>query len=237
MSSIHLAVFGAHAMDAEVMAGGLIAKATKLGHQVTIIHMTRGERGHPFKKPEEFAEQLEHEMVEAAQVLGADVKWMGYPAGTLPISDEIITKICHVIMEVKPTHIITHWRGSWHPRHVSTHYNVLAAVNKVTKEKGYFLRGLYYGENCEDLDGFNPTIYVDISDVKHIWFEALKKYELFRLSLKKTPNNMIIPYADYYNTISKIRGLEIEVPYAQAFMEERKIWDLSNDRVHVLLAL
>jgi len=42
MDRVHLVVIGAHAMDAEVMAGGLIAKGTKLGHKTTIIHMTLG---------------------------------------------------------------------------------------------------------------------------------------------------------------------------------------------------
>jgi len=234
MDRVHLVVIGAHAMDAEVMAGGLIAKVTKLGHKATIIHMTRGERGHPFKKPQEFAEQLDQEMIEAAQALGATVKWLGYPAGSLPIAAEVSDKIFHIIMEINPTHIITHWRGSWHPRHISTHYNVLNAVKKAIWEEQFQLKGLYYGENCEDLNGFNPTIYIDISDVKDIWFNALTKYELFRLSLK---NTNIIPYAGYYNIISKIRGFEAGVPYAQAFMEERKLWNFSDTQDHGLLAL
>jgi LmbE family N-acetylglucosaminyl deacetylase len=234
MKSVHIAVIGAHAMDAEVMAGGLIAKATRSGHKATLIHMTRGERGHPFKKPEEFAEQLDQEMIEAARVLGAEVKWLGYSAGNLPIADEVSDKIYQIIMEINPTHIITHWRGSWHPRHVSTHYNVLKAIKMAILRHKFQLKGLYYGENCEDLNGFNPTIYIDISDVKDIWFDALTKYELFRLSLK---NTNIIPYASYYNVISKIRGFEAGVPYAQAFMEERKLWNSLDIQEYAFLAL
>mgnify|MGYP003881837741 CR=1 FL=1 len=237
MKGIHLVVIGAHAMDAEVMAGGLIAKVTKLGHKATIIHMTRGERGHPFKKPEEFAEQLEQEMVEAARVLGANVIWLGYPAGSLPIADVISEKIYHIIMEINPTQIVTHWRGSWHPRHISTHYNVLNAVKKAVFNQKFQLNNLFYGENCEDLNGFNPTIYVDISDVKDIWFDALTKYELFRLSLNNTNNTNVIPYANYYNIMSRIRGLEAGVLYAQAFMEERKLWNFLDAQGYTLLAL
>ena len=194
---IHLAVFGAHAMDAEVMAGGLIAKLCETGHQATIVHMTRGERGHPDKESKEFGRQLQEEMEKAACILGADVRWLGYKGGDLPICDEVSEAVIETVMKIRPTHIITHWRGSWHPRHVSTHYNVLYAIEGLTRSRSTSLpsevTSLCYGENCEDLAGFNVMWYADISEVMDTWVKALSSYELYRLSRKG--DKRIIPYS------------------------------------------
>lgn len=229
---MHLVVIGAHCLDAEVMAGGVIAKVTSRGHKATIIHVTKGERGHPFKRPEEFGEQLNYEMKKAAQALGADVIWMGFPAGNLPISDSISAKLFDILVYLSPTHIITHWKGSWHPRHVSTHYNVIDAIKRALKHGKINLSGLYFGENCEDLMGFSPTLYIDISEVKELWLRALESYELFRLSRELKD---IIPYVGYYLTMAKIRGYEAGVPYAQAFMESKKIYDLGKEQYFIIV--
>ena len=225
-SKIHLAVFGAHAMDAELMAGGLIAKATSSGHKAIIIHLTRGERGHPTKSTAEFANQLDTEMARAARILGASQLWMGYTAGKLPVSEKIVAEVCNKIKEIRPTYVITHWRGSWHPRHVNTHYIVYRAVKKLLESGAEnSLQGLFYGENCEDLEGFNPKLYVEISkNIMDTWFRSVKEYELFRLSTDS--ETVTIPYLDYYTSMAKIRGLESGVSYAQAFMEEAKLFRL-----------
>ena len=50
-------VIGAHAGDAEVMAGATVLKHTRAGHQAVIVHMTLGEAGHPTLSPAVYAEQ------------------------------------------------------------------------------------------------------------------------------------------------------------------------------------
>lgn len=234
MDREHLLVIGAHAMDAEVMAGGVIAKATNQGHRVMILHLTRGERGHPFKNPEEFAEQLMVEIENAARLLGAEAHWLGYKAAELPLSQEVASKICDIILDFNPTFIITHWRGSWHPRHIITHYNVLLAIAQAASVRKLPLKGLYYGENCEDLFNFSPNIYIHITkENKEQWFQALSQYELFRLSFNSALTK--IPYAQYYDALTKIRGLEVGVELAQAFMEERKVYYHLNESPDYLL--
>ncbi|MCL5075979.1 MAG: PIG-L family deacetylase [Chloroflexi bacterium] len=236
----HIVVFGAHALDAEVMAGAVVAKHTAAGHRATLVHMTRGERGHPSKDPTEYAVQLEREMKEAAKALGADALWLGYRAGELPISPEVATSVAATIRKLRPDLVVTHWRGSWHPRHVSTHYNVLEGIKLAAlpcpqeELPPHRVETLYFGENCEDLEGFTPTVYVDITDTFHRWFETLNRYELF--SLKRVrgsegeTSEITIPYADYYRTMATIRGIEAKVSYAQAFMEARRLVDLAFAR-------
>lgn len=237
LSNIRLAIFGAHALDAEVMAGGLISKYSKASDEITILHMTRGERGHPEKSSSDFALQLDEEREKAARTLSVHQSWMGYPAGELPINEETVRDVKEKLLEIDPTHVITHWCGSWHPRHVNTHHIVRRALEELQDSKNEFaLRGLYYGENCEDLAGFNPDLYVKLSSSEvDKWFEALRKYELFRLS-EKTPMEVSIPYSDYYRSMAKVRGLESGVKYAQALMEEKRVGKLplSKDTTTIL---
>lgn len=214
----HIMVFGAHALDAELMGGPVIVKYTKQGYKGTFVHITRGERGNPQKSPEVYGKQLEEEMVKAAAAMGGEALWMGYPAGNLPPLPQIAADICRLIREKKPTIVITHWRGSLHPRHILAHDAVMEGVRLAADRKvveggeAYKVPYLYFGENCEDLNGFIPQVYIDIEDSFEQWFRALENYELFRGGV------LTVPYNDYYRTMAKIRGVEIGQSLSKAFM-------------------
>jgi hypothetical protein len=88
------------------------------------------------------------------------------------------------------------------------------------------VRELYFGENCEDLDGFGPSVYFDITQVFDRWLDALACYELFRRSVVgqgelRDPSSGI-PYSSYYRSMARVRGLESGFAYAQAFMPARR---------------
>ena len=223
--SKHIMVFGAHTLDAELMGGPAVAKYSKEGYKGTFVHITRGERGNPNKAPEEYGKQLEKEMVEVAKALGGEAYWMGYVAGKLPNEDKIKMDICNLIREKKPNIVITHWRGSLHPRHILTHDAVVEAVkmaadeNIKTEYEAFKVSHLYFGENCEDLNGFIPEIYIDIAEEFEQWINALKNYELFRGGV------LTVPYEDYYTTISKIRGIEIGEKLCKAYMVHPSLHD------------
>lgn len=222
----HIAVVGAHALDAELMAGGILVRAAKMGGEISLIHMTRGERGHPSKSPEIFAAQLEKEMEYAARILGARHIWPGYVAGGLnPAEKKQVRKLAAILKDLNATHIITHWRGSWHPRHVETYQLVREAIKCLLKE-GLNIKGLFYGENCEDLEGFTPDLYVELSkEMVDQWFQAVQEYELFRLSCD--PETETIPYHKYYGSIVKVRGLECGKEFSQALMMEKTVYELA----------
>lgn len=223
----HLMVIGAHAMDAECMAGAVAAKYASQGHRVTLVHLTRGERGHPSKSPEEFAAQLDVEMPLAAQKLGAKYIWLGFPAGALPPGEAVGKAVGNLVRQEKPNSIVTHWLGSWHPRHVATHQAVLEGVKLAAdpacdlgKNEPWQVSDVLFGENCEDLKGFDPGVYVDVSDYVDRWMAALRQYELFQLNaVGGGPRpHQGIPYQDYYQAIVRVRGLEAGCLAAQAFM-------------------
>lgn len=209
MKKHHVMTIGAHALDAELMGGAVGIKYAREGHETTYVHITRGERGHHCKSSEEYAKQLDVEIPKVAEALGGRAIWSGYIAGQLPSQEQIILDLCELIRKEKPTIVITHWRGSMHPRHVLTHDAVVEAVkmaanpNIQTESEPHKLDYLYFGENCEDLNGFIPQLYVEIEDTFEQWFEALSKYELFG------GGNASVPYQDYYRTMATIRAIEV----------------------------
>lgn len=216
-------VVGAHAFDAEAMAGGLAARAAAEGGAVLLVHLSRGERGDPAKSPEQYAVQLEREMHQAARILGARAHWPGYLAADLP-KEDVIAELSRLLREFVPHVVVTHWQGSWHPRHVAAHRLTLEAVQHAARVGGAGpdqAPAVYFGENCEDLAGFVPMFYVDISGVFAQWLETLRCYELFRRSAPLESYAGGIPYAGFYPAMARVRGLEAGCTYAQAFMPAR----------------
>jgi len=206
-----LLVVGAHALDAEVMAGAVSAAAAERGWDVLLLHLTRGERGHPQKPAEVFAPQVEGEMHRAAEILGVRQEWPGIRA-PLPAPERVRTAIEDVVRRLRPEAIITHWHGSWHPSHVRAHEAVQLALEKLERQPC-----VLYAENCEDLTGFQASYFASIASVYDRWVRALQAYELFRLS---EPDHYRggIPYWAYYTAAARVRGLQSGLELAQALM-------------------
>ncbi len=221
---------GAHAGDAELTSGAILALHAKQGDRAVILHMTLGEGGNPAMSPEAYAEQKKREAVEAAEILGAEVIFAPYLDGQLPDDEDVRRYVANVIREVKPTHIITHWKASIHKDHARTHRIVsdavlLSVLPGVELEhpahRGF--RGIYYAENWEDPEGFSPYIYVDVSPVADKWVEAITRYEFIRGGISN------FPYLDYYTALMGKRGAEARRKSAVALdidpMGKRQIID------------
>ena len=215
---LHIVVFGAHIGDAEITTGGVIAKYTREAHNATIVHLTRGEKGHPVLPPEEYEKQKTKEAEESAKILKADVRFLPYRDAELPVNNEVKLIICDAIRELKPDIIVTHWKGSFHRDHVNTYHNVtdgifyagLPAIKR--KLPAHHVKGLYFAENWEDPIDFKPEIYIDISETFGVWVDAISKHEFIR---EETSG---FPYMDYYKALARVRGAESGFKYAEAFM-------------------
>ncbi len=213
---------GGHAADMEFSSGALLAKYAAAGARVVILHATPGEAGHPRLSKEEYARQKIDEARRAAEVLGAEARFLPYPDAELPCNDEVALAIADVIREVRPDVVITHWKGSFHSDHNNTHYNTMRAL---------FLAGLpsikrahpahapsqvLFPENWEDMDDFEPDLYVDVEDVYDRWIEAASQYELFSGSVSG------FRYRDYYEALTITRGCLAGFKRAVALMRPRE---------------
>ena len=107
-----LAIF-AHPDDAELLAGGTIAKAVDQGHRACILDLTRGElgsRGTPAIRA--------LEATAAADVLGVKERHnAGLPDGHLANTDAMRRVVIEQVRRARPHTVLLPWKVGRHPDH------------------------------------------------------------------------------------------------------------------------
>lgn len=106
-------VITAHPDDAEIIAGGTIAKLCAMGLEVSIAVATSGDKGtrDPDLRPQELAAMREAEQRAAAAVLGMkECVFLGYPDGFLVEGPELRKHFVQLIRTMQPDIIIS-WDG------------------------------------------------------------------------------------------------------------------------------
>ena len=216
---------GAHSLDAELLGGPIMLKYAREGAHCTFIHVTQGRLEDPNAAKEvkkAYLQSLLEQNRRAAEKLGGDTIWLGYVSSNMPSTDAFAARLEQYFVDEKVDLVITHWRGSMHPRHINTHDAVTTAVKNLHR-KGSNIR-LMYGETFEDLVGFIPQAYFVLSEEeKEQWFRGLKEYQVFRGEIND------FPYIPYYSNNGKIRQIEsgssgFTVNYMYASLIENQLW-------------
>ena len=208
---------GAHAGDAELTVGAVLARHKRLGDRVVLLHLTLGEGGNPSMTPAAYGEQKRREALAAAEALGAEVLFAPWKDGELPSGDEASRYVADVIRQVRPTHVLTHWKTSLHRDHEAAARIVPEAVLLASLEgfasahpRHRGVRLVAYAENWEDKDGFEPYLYVDVSEDLARWKAAVSCYEFVRGGISS------FAYLDYYEALARVRGAEAGRRFAVA---------------------
>jgi LmbE family N-acetylglucosaminyl deacetylase len=208
---------GAHCGDIEVSCGAILAKHRRRGDRVVLLHLTLGEGGNPKMLPQLYGEQKRREASAAAAAIGGEAMFGPYHDGEIPSSEEACRYVADAIRQVKPTHIITHWRRSIHKDHSRTHLLVndavlLASLEGVvtTHDRHRGVKAIYYAENWEDAEEFRPYIYVDVTEELSLWKKCVTQYEFLRGGISS------FPYLEYYESLARVRGAEAGTLYAVA---------------------
>ncbi len=211
-------VVGAHAADAEIMGGAVVLKHVQAGWKAVMVHMTGGEKGSPVLTPEQYLEIKREEAQRAAEILGAECVMLPYPDGELPVNEEAQWYIADLIRKHRPDVILTHWKGSFHRDHNNTHDNVMASLFfaglKAFKREypEHSPSRVYFAENWEDMEGFRPEVYLDVTEVWDRYLEAIHAYSLFRGEV------VSFRYEQWYDGASRMRGAEAGCDRAVALM-------------------
>lgn len=212
----HVMVIGAHCGDAEIQAGAIAHKYAKAGHEVTFLHLTAGEKGNPTHiSVEDYREQKIKAAEKAAAILGAKSIALGYKDAELKEDEETVTAVAKLFRELKPTIVITHWVNSMHPDHALCPKITQAAWLKAALP-GFDIDGLpphslsrmLHSENWEDMQGYEPDIYVDVSEEFDTYLEALSQYWFIM-------NSTSFRYYDYYKALGTMRGCLMRTTYGQ----------------------
>jgi LmbE family N-acetylglucosaminyl deacetylase len=213
---IHLMLVGAHCGDVELQAGAIAHKYAKAGHKVTFLHLTAGEKGNPpGLSVEDYRKQKIAESEKAAAILGVETITLDYKDAELREDDETITHVATLFRKLKPDYVITHWEKSIHPDHAVCPKIVRAAWLKAALPgfqldglPPHSLRGMFHSENWEDMQDYEPDIFVDVSDEFETYLEAISQYWFVM-------NSSSFRYYDYYKALGTVRGCVNRTKYAQ----------------------
>ena len=217
-------VVGAHAHDPEVMGGAAVLKHVDMGWRAVIVHMTLGEKGHRTLSADEYTKIKTEEAYEAARRLAAECVILPYQDGELPVSEEAQWYIADAIRKYRPNILLTHWKGSFHKDHRNTYTNTMeslfyAGLKTFQREhRAFSPERVLFSENWEDIDGFVPDLYLDVTDVWDRFIHAMRAYSLFRGEVST------FAYEQWYQGASVMRGAEAGFGRAVAMMKPESVY-------------
>jgi len=203
---LKILVAGAHPDDPETGMGGTISKFTSLGHEVTCLYLTTGEAGIPGTGHQEAADIRKAEALQACAILKAKPLFFGQIDGSCEINTAWQDKMHQFFQEEKPDMIFTHWPIDSHRDHRICSDLVFDAWNRMGKHLP-----LYYFEVCtgEQTQQFNPDVFIDITPVINIKWEACFIHESQKIREL---------YPKDHAKMELFRGIEAGSEYGEAFV-------------------
>src|SRR2546425_12035793 len=154
---------GGHPDDPESGCGGTLARYAALAHAVTIIYLTRGERGIAGKSLEQAAQIRSAECETACKIIGAKPTFFGQTDGATEVTRAQVDAMSRVLAAANPDVVFTHWPVDTHMDHqVASVLTIRAWMGG-----GRPTARLYFFEvnSGSQTEGFLPNTYVDISSV------------------------------------------------------------------------
>jgi hypothetical protein len=80
------------------------------------------------------------------------------------------------------------------------------------------VRGVYYPENWEDMEGWRPDVYLDTTRAWPAYLEVLRSHEFIRGGISS------FRYFDFYDALGTVRGCLGGFPKAVALMVPAGSW-------------
>jgi LmbE family N-acetylglucosaminyl deacetylase len=210
----------AHPGDALFSMGAAVAQHIHYGGEGIFVNLTLGERGHPSTAPPEYGRMQRAATEQAARLLGAETVFLAYADGEIPASDEAAFSVADLIRKYTPQIVITHWSGSWHKDHRNTFQIVndaifYAALNALPRAlPAHKVQKLFFADNWEDANKYQPDVFLDIAPVYRSWIEACSAFPMWR------GETGLIRYNDYYQSLAAMRGCLSGFDYAVALMSD-----------------
>lgn len=217
---------GAHPDDLELLCAGTLAKYSKEGHTVVMAHMCNGNKGHFTIPPEELASMRAEEAKKSAEIIGAEIIQGEYPDLELGIDENSKRTAVDVIRRARPDVIITHSPDDYMVDHINTSRLIVEASFIATLPH---YKSDYPAHNVippvffmDTLAGVNfiPTEYVDITDEIEIKEKMLLCHQSQYIWLRDHDH---IDYVDFMKSLSKFRGIQCGVKYAEGF-KQYQVW-------------
>jgi N-acetylglucosamine malate deacetylase 1 len=179
---LRIIAFGAHPDDCELKASGVAAMWAAQGHKVKFVSMTNGDIGHFEEAGAPLAIRRTAEVEACARQLGIETEVLDIHDGELMPTLENRKTVARLIREWQADIVLCHRPNDYHADHRYT--GVLVEDAAVLVAAAFFTPDtpptrknpvfLYYSDNFQKPNPFEPTIVVGIDEV------AGKKWDCIR---------------------------------------------------------
>lgn len=213
---------GAHPDDIEILCAGTLARYASEGAHVSMCVATDGAAGHMEIPPEELAEIRERETRASADVIGADLLWLGFPDELVFDDERTRLRFVDAIRRARPDVILTHPPDDYHPDHravSSLVFNASFVATLPNIETEHDAHGTVPPIRYMDTlagKGFHPTEFVDITET---FATKQRMLECHVSQLEWLREHDDIDVVEFMTVVSKTRGIQAGVVYAEGFRE------------------
>ena len=160
--TLNIVCVGAHPDDPESGCAGTLSRYGQLGHSVTVIYLTRGERGIRGKGLEESAKIRTAESEAACKLIGAKPLFFGQIDGATEIRQAHIQRMTELLSSQNPDIVFTHWPIDTHMDHQVASVLAIRACMAMPRMPLLYFFEVNTGSQSQ---GFSPNIYLDITSV------------------------------------------------------------------------
>jgi LmbE family N-acetylglucosaminyl deacetylase len=201
-------VIGAHPDDPESMCAGTMLKLKAMGAEVVAVYLTSGEAGIVGKTHEQARTIRQAEARKACEVLGVRAVFLTQTDGNAEVNKERYAEMKALIEAEQPDMVITHWPIDSHRDH---------RVCSILVYDAWRMSGrnfdLYYSEVMTGMQtqNFTPALWVDITSYRDKKIQAYLCHESQELEGDGK---------EYHDTMERMRGMECQAKYAEAFVQQ-----------------
>lgn len=207
---LRIVVVGGHPDDPESGCGGTIALHTSLGHEVTILYLTRGEAGIEGKTHQQAAAIRTAESEKACTLLGARPLFAGQIDGDTELNRPRYSEFHRILESVNPDVVLTHWPVDSHRDHRAASLLTYDAWLEGGKKFALYYYEVDAGEQTQI---FQPTHYVDITQT-----ESRKRGACFAHASQQPETTFYV----LHDMMNRFRGMECGVKYAEGFVRHNQ---------------
>ena len=205
-ASLKVVCVGGHPDDPESGCGGALVRYAAAGHVVTIVYLTRGERGIPGKSLAEAARIRTAECEAACRIIGAQPVFFGQIDGATEMTHAHVDAMTKLLVSHQPDVLLTHWPVDTHMDHqVASMLTIRAWMTMRPAPALYF----FEVNSGSQTQGFMPNVYVDITPVLE-----RKKSALFA-HVSQDGQGI---WREHHEIMANWRGREIGVAAAEGFV-------------------
>ena len=204
-ASLRVVCVGGHPDDPESGCGGALARYAAAGHDVTIVYLTRGERGIDGKSLDEAARIRTAEAETACRIIGAKPVFFGQIDGATELTQPHVAAMSQLLAARSPDILFAHWPVDTHMDHQVASILTIRAWMRLRTPALYF----FEVNSGSQTEGFLPNTYVDITPVVE-----QKKRALFA----HTSQDGQGIWREHHEIMAQWRGREAGVAVAEAFV-------------------